>query len=191
MNLCRVFDIPFGRSLLQQLSRFVPRTSISFQQIILNGKQHIFKQDKLLSTTSIHMKKLGSKGKFETNSSATEDVDEPEDEEKYQELVHRARLLPAQGHQVFVVQPYVKWGPNKKSITTPDLMLEEAVALVSCIPGWVCVKSAKISLMSLGKKRIFGSGNFENLAQEIRQDPRISAVFISTNVFRGAQRKYM
>lgn len=113
-----------------------------------------------------------------------------QDEEQYQQLVHRAQLLLTGGHQVLVVQPFVKWGPKRNRLTTPDLMLEEAVALVSCIPNWVCVDSIKAPLLTLEKRQLFGTGSLENLVQQVQSNPHISAIFISTNLLRGSQRRY-
>ncbi len=56
----------------------------------------------------------------------------------YEELVHKMHLLPDAGHQVAILQPFVKWGPKKNLLTTPDLMLEEAKALVDSLPNWKC-----------------------------------------------------
>lgn len=117
-------------------------------------------------------------------------INEEEDDEKnYQELVSKIHLLPRSGHQVFVIQPYIKFGPNKNYDTTPDLMIEEAIALVDCL-GWVCVQSVKVPLVTLEKKQLFGSGNFENLANQIRSNQKVSAVFVSTNILRGLQKRY-
>jgi len=112
-----------------------------------------------------------------------------QDEEQYQQLVHRAQLLLTGGHQVLVVQPFFKWGPKRNRLTTPDLMLEEAVALVSCIPNWVCVDSIKAPLLTLEKRQLFGTGSLENLVQQVQSNPHISAIFISTNLLRGSQRR--
>lgn len=116
--------------------------------------------------------------------------EEKQDNNDYQELIHRLQLLPGEGHQVFIIQPYVKWGPKKNVITTPELMLEEAEALIDSLPNWKCVDSIKIPTETLGKKQVFGSGQFENLQQQIVRNPNISAVFVSLNILRGVQRKY-
>ena len=112
------------------------------------------------------------------------------DDEDYQKIVHRAQLLPDAGHQVFIIQPYVKWGPKKREITTPDLMMEEAVALIDSLPKWTCIDSLKVPLLSLGKKQLFGSGKLETLKKQIRQNQKISAVFISINQLNALQREY-
>lgn len=112
-----------------------------------------------------------------------------EEEEQYEQLVNKAQLLPNAGHQVFIIQPFVKWGPKKNKSTTPDLMLEEAVALIDSLPRWKCVDTVKMPVETLDKKQLFGAGQFEKLQQEVRRNPMISAVFVSTNRLRGIQKK--
>lgn len=83
-----------------------------------------------------------------TGDNKPQDVDfklEPSSEEDnqdnnaYQELVHRMHLFPGAGHQVVIIQPFVKWGPKKNELTTADLMLDEAQALVDSLPNWKCI----------------------------------------------------
>ena len=69
---------------------------------------------------------------------------------------------------VFIIQPYIKWGP-KKSITTPDLKLDEAMALVRSLPHWTISHSIKVSLESLNKKALFGTGKLEEIKQTIQK----------------------
>ena len=85
----------------------------------------------------------------------------------------------------------MKWGPKKNKSTTPDLMLEEAVALIDSLPRWKCVDTVKMPVETLDKKQLFGAGQFEKLQQEVRRNPMISAVFVSTNRLRGIQKKYI
>jgi len=115
--------------------------------------------------------------------------DEEEDVRQYNQLVHRAQLLPDSGHQVLIIQPYVKWGPKKKELTTPDLMLEEAKALIDSLPNWTCVNAIKVPTETLAKKRVFGKGKFDDLKEQIRKDIKISAVFVSINILNGVQKK--
>jgi len=58
------------------------------------------------------------------------------EEEEYDEMVKRVLHVPEMGHQVFVVQPFIKWGSGKKRNTTPELQLAEAVALIGTLPKW-------------------------------------------------------
>lgn len=108
----------------------------------------------------------------------------------YNELVHRIQLLPDQGHQVFILQPFVKWGPKKKELTTPDLMLEEAKGLIESLPNWKYVEALKVPVETVEKKNVFGVGQIENLKKQIVRSSKVSAVFVSLNFLRGIQRKY-
>jgi hypothetical protein len=54
-----------------------------------------------------------------------------------------------------------------------------------------CFFQVKIALYSLGRKTLFGTGNLEVLKDRIRRDKRITAVFISTDVLRGLQHRYV
>lgn len=93
------------------------------------------------------------------------------------------------GHKTLVIQPYVKWGRNKKTQTSPSLQLDEAVALIRTLPKWSVVESMCISLMSLQKQQLFGKGNLEMLRNKIRSNKDITAVFISINLMRPIQVK--
>ena len=134
------------------------------------------------TSSPVHQKKKISKTiKVEDN--------EDEEEEQYNQLVHRAQLLPDAGHQVLIIQPYVKWGTNKKELTTPDLMLEEAKALIDSLPNWTCVDAIKVPTETLAKKRVFGTGKFDSLSEEVKNNVKVSAVFVSINVLNGIQKK--
>ncbi|KAF7989683.1 hypothetical protein HCN44_008357 [Aphidius gifuensis] len=93
------------------------------------------------------------------------------------------------GHKTLVIQPYIKWGKNKKTITSPDLQLNEAVALVKTLPKWTVTDSMCISMMTLKKDYIFGKGNLDMLTKKIRSNSKITAVFISMNLLRPIQIK--
>lgn len=78
---------------------------------------------------------------------------------------------------VVVLQPYIKWGP-KKSVTKPELALQEAEALVRSIPTWTVEHSMKVPLESLDKQTLFGKGKIEELKSLIehlrRKGQRVS-----------------
>lgn len=112
-----------------------------------------------------------------------------QDNHDYKDLVHRMHLFPGIRNQVVIVQPFVKWGPKKNELTTPDLMLEEAKALIDSLPNWKCIDTLKVPVESLEKKNVFGSGQFESLQKKIVKNPNISAVFVNVNLLRGIQRK--
>lgn len=69
---------------------------------------------------------------------------------------------------VMVIQPYVKWGP-RKSVTSPELKLQEAEALVRSLPRWAIVNSVKVPLESLDKRTLFGKGKLEEIRQSINK----------------------
>lgn len=74
--------------------------------------------------------------------------------------------------RILVIQPYIKWGP-RKSLTKPELALQEAEALVRSIPTWAVEHSLKVPLESLDKQSLFGSGKMEeirHLIQDIRRN---------------------
>ncbi|XP_072397336.1 putative GTP-binding protein 6 isoform X1 [Diabrotica undecimpunctata] len=83
-------------------------------------------------------------------------------------------------HNCLIIQPYVKWGPRKLSIT-PEEQLEEAVALVNTLPSWKVVNTITVPLESLEFKTLFRSGNMEKLSKMIRKDSEISAVFVNAS----------
>lgn len=77
------------------------------------------------------------------------------DEIEYQQLVNRYLHMPDMGHQVLVVQPYVKWGPSKKKNTTPELQLSEATSLISTLSKWRVVEEVcYLQLYTLVMKRL-------------------------------------
>nr|CAH7740115.1 unnamed protein product [Callosobruchus chinensis] len=83
-------------------------------------------------------------------------------------------------HNCLVIQPYVKWGPQKLTIS-PDEQLEEAVALIKTLPRWTVEDTIKIPLESLDKKSLFKSGNLDKLTRLVRSNNNISAVFINSS----------
>lgn len=112
-------------------------------------------------------------------------------DEEYNKLADRTFRVPDMGHNVFVIQPYVKWGVNKKRNTTPDLQLAESCALINTLNRWSVVDQTTISLMSLEKTTLFGKGNLEKLQQKVSDNMNISAVFISIDILKGVQRQFL
>lgn len=72
----------------------------------------------------------------------------------------------------------MKWGPKKLTIS-PEEQLEEAVALIKTLPSWKVEGTITIPLETLEKKKLFGSGNMEKLAQMIKRNSNITAIFIN------------
>lgn len=118
----------------------------------------------------------GIKGrKFKTpDDDEAETIDDVElnlDDSDYDQMANNAmhvtkNILNEQS--VFIIQPYVKWGPNKSDIS-PDLKLQEAEALVRSLPHWSINHSLKVPLESLDKRSLFGTGKLEEIRQQINQ----------------------
>uniref|UniRef100_A0A146LTY2 Putative GTP-binding protein 6 n=1 Tax=Lygus hesperus TaxID=30085 RepID=A0A146LTY2_LYGHE len=104
-----------------------------------------------------------------------------EEEELLTDLSNKLRSirLARDPHQVFVIQPYIKWGPKMKKNTTPQLQLEEAEALVSTLPQWKVVSSLLVPLTSFDKTTFFSKGHLENIVQKTRSEQTISSVFVN------------
>lgn len=124
-----------------------------------------------------------------TDSSVDDDLEESEEYKAMFEGVNTGLLNT--DHQVFVIQPFIKWGPKMKRNTTREFMLAESKALVSSIHGWSVVDSTTISLMSFDKQYVFGKGNLEVLRKQVHDNPRVTAVFISVDVLKLYQQKLL
>lgn len=106
---------------------------------------------------------------------------------EYQELANYYLGTIAGGHRVFIIQPYIKWGPNKVKNTTPELQLAEAEALVKTLPRWTVVDKKCVPLLSLQRKKLVGSGGLDELKKRILTCDYVTAIFISTNMLRLVQ----
>ncbi|XP_060625828.2 putative GTP-binding protein 6 [Anolis sagrei] len=100
--------------------------------------------------------------------------------EEEEELVESGLPPVPPGHQkVFIVHPAVKWGPGKPQLTTAELQLAEAVALINTIRNWTVLDKIILSTKVPDKKFIFGKGNFQLLTEKIKGLPEISSVFVN------------
>ncbi|XP_033218777.1 putative GTP-binding protein 6 [Belonocnema kinseyi] len=106
---------------------------------------------------------------------------------EYQELANYYLGTIAGAHRVFIIQPYIKWGPGKVKNTTPELQLAEAEALVKTLPRWAVVDKKCVPLLSLQRKKLVGSGGLNELKKRILTADYVTAVFISTNMLRLVQ----
>lgn len=118
-----------------------------------------------------------------------------EDDNEYDYLVNNAMHVTRKMlnyHNVLVIQPYVKWGP-KKTITKPELLLQESEALVKSLPKWTVEHSIKVPLESLDKRSVFGSGKLEELKTMVKQmkasGKLITCIFISKGTLTGQQKR--
>lgn len=65
---------------------------------------------------------------------------------------------------VLIIQPYIKWGPEK-SATTPDLKLQEAECLIRSLDTWRIRESVTVGLESFDKPSLFGIGKLKELTR--------------------------
>lgn len=137
-NVCSVADVNVSHSQLKHTS-FV--TCAEYRTSNINVSLPL--SYKIMGSRSFSSGKHISD--YHRNDGGLDDIDqqadEPEDFEKdeYDDMVKRVLHLPEMGHQVLVVQPYVKWGSGRKHNTTPELQLAEAVTLIGTLPKWKVV----------------------------------------------------
>uniref|UniRef100_A0A7G3B2J1 Hflx-type G domain-containing protein n=1 Tax=Lutzomyia longipalpis TaxID=7200 RepID=A0A7G3B2J1_LUTLO len=95
---------------------------------------------------------------------------------------------------ILLIQPYIKWGPQRAT-TSPDLMVEEAEALVRSVPKWQVEHTMKVPLESFSKKTLFGRGKIEeikSIISKLRASGKpITRIFISKGVLYGAQKRLL
>ncbi|XP_064601076.1 putative GTP-binding protein 6 [Liolophura sinensis] len=106
---------------------------------------------------------------------------------KYREFLREYYKIPDTGQRLLVIQPEVKWGPMKRTLTTGELQLAEACALVDSIPNWKVIHKKICKTKSLNTRYIFGRGMLDELTADVRSRMDISAVFISMNMVTGEQ----
>ncbi|KAJ9583141.1 hypothetical protein L9F63_022520 [Diploptera punctata] len=136
---------------------------------MFNTFSHIPRLYKIDSSPPMNTKRNFSlcKQHFNVEDSASYMNDTDEREARiYEELSSRLFHIQEMGHQVLVIQPYIKWGANKKRNTVPDLQLAEAVTLVATLKNWKVVEKIKMSLTSFDKKFFFGTGNLKMLKEK-------------------------
>ncbi|KAJ6667499.1 hypothetical protein lerEdw1_016620 [Lerista edwardsae] len=119
-----------------------------------------------------------------SNCGAGEEEEEDEEEEgldvEDEELLKsELPLIPFGAQEVFVVHPEIKRGSGRTQLTTAELQLAEAVALINTIQNWTVLDTLILSTKAPDKKLIFGKGNFQLLTEKIKGLPHVSAVFVN------------
>lgn len=96
--------------------------------------------------------------------------------------------------RVLIIQPFVKWGPNKKN-TKPELQIQEAESLVHSIQNWEAQQSIKVPLQSLSKKTVFGKGKMDEIKSIIAvsksKGKSFTSVFVSIGILSFAQKQFL
>lgn len=65
---------------------------------------------------------------------------------------------------VLVIQPYIKWGPKKPTVS-PDIKLQETEDLIRSLDTWNISKSIKVPLVTFDKRTFFGRGKIDELSR--------------------------
>ncbi|EDV29414.1 uncharacterized protein TRIADDRAFT_18641 [Trichoplax adhaerens] len=93
--------------------------------------------------------------------------------------------------QVVIVHPNIKWGRNRDTLSTPQLRVAEAVALMDTLKGKVVATTVE-SLKIEDKKTFFGkgkTGELCNLMNKLKQKHQVTAVFLNTTQLQANQRQ--
>ncbi|XP_074671068.1 putative GTP-binding protein 6 [Strix aluco] len=134
-------------------------------------------------------KGVAGSGEDEEEEEEEEEEDE-EDEAELEELLGPSPLAVQPGAQrVAVVHPAVKWGPKKSPLTTAELQIAEAIALVNTLQNWTVLDQIIIPTKNPDKKFVFGKGNFQVLTEKIKKLPRVTAVFLNVERISSLTKK--
>ncbi|XP_043928401.1 putative GTP-binding protein 6 [Protopterus annectens] len=104
------------------------------------------------------------------------DLQDKEVEELFQQ---RIPVVPEGGQRIFIVHPDVKWGVKKQHLTTGELQMAEAVALVNSLPDWMIVDTIIMPTKTPDTKYVFGKGNLQAITEKISALPQLTAVFMN------------
>ena len=92
---------------------------------------------------------------------------------------------------VFLIQPYIKWG-LKKSPVRPELQIQEAESLIRSLPNWHVVNSLKVPVEGMEKRMLFGSGKLEEIRELLKdvggRGKQITCLFISKSTLSYTQK---
>lgn len=126
--------------------------------------------------------------RYEHTFNNLEYIETKEEKEAYREISNQYLGMIAGGHKVFLIQPYIKWGKDKKRNTMPELQMAESVALIESLSNWSVADKMYAPLLSFQRKSLLGSGGLQNLKDKIKRSAiDITAVFISTNLLKYVQ----
>lgn len=124
------------------------------------------------------------------------DVEKVLKDDEFDEFSDRMLRLPQHGHNVLVIQPFVRPFRNSTSkddssqqsrLTSTQLKLDEAVALINTLPRWKTVDSVVLGVDHFKLSTFFGSGQMDKLKRLLGQSKNISAVFMNVDILRVKQ----
>ncbi|XP_034172298.2 putative GTP-binding protein 6 [Osmia lignaria lignaria] len=149
---------------------------------VINKSQYVLKRKKEFNILNVIRR---YKSDFDVEYEGYEENDE--EKRTYMELSENCLGSLIDENRVFVIQPYIKWGRDKKRNTTPELQLAEAIALINTLPNWKVIGEKLVPLLSLQRKQLVGSGALDTLKKEIRNCIHVRSIFVSTNLLKFIQ----
>ncbi|XP_052866894.1 putative GTP-binding protein 6 [Anopheles cruzii] len=148
------------------------------------------KRQKAINSTQKHDEAEEADDRPE-NEDASQLIDDREYDSVVSSTMHVTKRILNTQH-VAIIQPYIKWGP-RKSATKPELMLQEAEALVRSLPKWNIELSLKVPVETLEKRQLFGTGKLEELKAILRAQQEagtlLTCVFISKGTLTYGQKQ--
>ncbi|CAF0954766.1 unnamed protein product [Didymodactylos carnosus] len=83
------------------------------------------------------------------------------------------------GHNIYILQPSMKYKAKSRQSTTANLQLSESIALIETLDKWKVVGYGIYTLKTMGgTKYLYGTGNIEKITQEVKEC-QATAVFVS------------
>lgn len=110
---------------------------------------------------------------------SSDDLKDITSDREYDKLSDHYFHLP-EAHRCLIIQPYVKWGPKKLTIS-PTEQLSEAVALIHTLPAWTVQETITVPLDTLERKALFKSGSMDKIKDLIQGRNEINAIFVNTS----------
>lgn len=99
-----------------------------------------------------------------------DDISEMLKDSAYDALANAALGLKSirSEENILIIQPYIKWGPQKSNIS-PDIKLQEAEDLIQSLDTWSISDSIKVPLTGFGKRTFFGRGKIDELKKMVKR----------------------
>ncbi|KAF7254135.1 putative GTP-binding protein 6 [Varanus komodoensis] len=180
-TLRTVYPLPRATCLMSSPVRFFHATAVSCRFSVSKNGPTRGKKGEVINGSS-----------WSARDTEEEEEEEDEDEQSMEDeelLESGLPPLPLEAQRIFIVHPAVKWGASKPQLTTAELQLAEAVALINTIPNWTVVDKLILSTKNPDKKFIFGKGNFQLLTEKVKGLSHISSVFLNVERLSSVTKK--
>ncbi|KAI1295450.1 putative GTP-binding protein 6 [Halotydeus destructor] len=137
------------------------------------------------------VKHCSSDNGYERDFDVEKELDKLLNDEEYQEIVPVELRKGHIENNVLFIQPRIKFGPEKAKVmklTSPELQLEEGVALVETLKNWSVVDRIIVPAERNTKKPlIFGSGTTESLKGRVNSNSSINGIVLGIDMLFGHQ----